>query len=92
MKFVTCIASHERNVPLGIVLRNLPASWHAVVVLSPGDDPAQLPERPNTHVYHHSNEPLGQKWQTAVDLARRLEPDYLVIQGSDDVLLVDEAL
>jgi hypothetical protein len=90
MKTVVCIASHQRHHPLTIGLKALPADWHAVVVITEGEDPDPIREcRPNVHVFHHENQPLGRKWQYAVDRARELQPDLLVIQGSDDVLEVD---
>jgi hypothetical protein len=92
MKTVVCIASHERHQPLSIVLAALPAHWHAVVVLSLHEDPEPLLQRPNTHVYLFPNDPLGAKWQHAVDMGMCLQPDLLLITGSDDVLEVDPVL
>lgn len=92
MKVCVAIASHQREVSLKVVLRCLPAHWHAVVVLTDGEDGSAYLQRPNTHVYHHPNEPLGAKWQCAVDHARALDPDLLIITGSDDVLVVNEDL
>jgi hypothetical protein len=89
MRIAVAIASHERQQPLLVVLRCLPEDWHAVLVLSPGEDPSPYLARPNTHVHHYANSPLGAKWQHAVDMARTLEPDLLIITGSDDVLLGD---
>lgn len=90
MKVVVCIASHERPVPLNIVLRCLPKSWHAVVVVSSEEDKRAIAARQNTHAFIWANQPLGAKWQHAVDQARKLEPDLLLITGSDDVLIADE--
>lgn len=92
MTVAVCIASHDRAKPLGIVLRCLPAAWHAVVVLSPGEDGTAYEQRPNTHVHYHANSPLGAKWQYAVNMARTLNTDVVGITGSDDVLQVDEVL
>ncbi len=90
MTIAVAIASHQRNLPLSIVLRNLPADWHAVVVLTDGEDGSAFARRPRTHVFHHANEPLGAKWQHAVLMARAaVNPDLLIIAGSDDVLLGD---
>lgn len=91
MKIAVCIAAHERMVPLAIVLKHLPTHWHAVVVLSDHENGEHLKQRPNTHVFNHANQPLGQKWQYAVDRARELAPDLVIIEGSDDVFLVKEA-
>lgn len=91
MKIVVAIASHEREAPLCAVLRAMPADWHAVLVLTTGEDPAPYLKRPNTHVYHHANSPLGAKWQHAVNMARTHAPDLLIIDGSDDALIGDTA-
>lgn len=91
MKIVVAIASHDREKPLSLVLRCMPAAWHAVLVLTTGEDPAPYLKRPNTHVYHHANSPLGAKWQHAVNMARTHAPDLLIIDGSDDVLLGNTA-
>ena len=89
MKVVVCIASHHRGGPLNIVLRCLPEDWHAVVVVTDKADVDAIIPRERTHVFTHPNEPLGAKWQRTIDEARKLEPDYLIITGSDDVLLGD---
>lgn len=86
MKVVVAIASHHRAEPLNIVLRCLPEDWHCVVVISDPKDGDTI-TRDNTHVFIHPNEPLGAKWQRAVDEARKFNPDFLIITGSDDVLM-----
>lgn len=96
---VVCIASHQRTLPLGIVLKNLPEHWEKVVVVSEPDDVKALAASRSKleargsrlHVHTFPNNPLGAKWQHAVDKARDLDPDLLVITGSDDVLIADEA-
>lgn len=35
------------------------------------------------------NTPLGQKWQLGVDVAKKLNPNPLIICGSDDILGID---
>lgn len=35
------------------------------------------------------NNPLGRKWQEGVNYARNLQPEYLIILGSDDILSKD---
>lgn len=88
-RVVVAIASHQRTTPLSIVLRHLPADWHAVVVVSEQEDAKALPTANcQLHTALFPNEPLGAKWQHAVDRARELDPDLLVITGSDDVLKV----
>ena len=89
MNVVVCIASHHRSGPLNIVLRCLPEDWHAVVVVTDKADVDAIIPRERTHVFTHPNEPLGAKWQRTIDEARKLDPDYLIITGSDDVLLGD---
>lgn len=85
---VVCIASHHRRETLNIVLRCLPEDWIPVVVVTDPKD-AEAIDHPCAHVFIHPNEPLGAKWQRAVDEARKLNPDLLIITGSDDVLLGD---
>jgi glycosyltransferase involved in cell wall biosynthesis len=87
MNIVVAIASHQRQKPLNIVLRCLPSDWHCVVVVTDQTDVQAIADRPNTHAFRHPNEPLGGKWQRAIDEARKLDPDFLIITGSDDVLL-----
>lgn len=91
VKVVVCIASHRRSGPLNIVLRCLPQDWHAAVVVTDQSDADDIVPRDLTHVIIHPNEPLGAKWQRAVDEARALSPDYLIVTGSDDVLTGDTA-
>lgn len=86
-KVVVCIATHQRQMQTNLVLRNLPADWHAVVVCTTAADVAAVIDRPNTHVYSFANDPLGAKWQHAIDRARELDPDIVMVTGSDDVVL-----
>lgn len=44
---------------------------------------------PKTHFAFAQNNPLGNKWQVAVNLARTKNPDYLITCGSDDFLSSD---
>lgn len=93
MKVSVVIASHERNEALRIVLRCLPPEWHATIVVSHEAERQELHAlaRPNTFVHLFPNNPVGAKWQHAVDCARKGNPDLLVLTGSDDVLVVDTA-
>lgn len=98
-KVVVCIATHQRQMQTNLVLQNLPANWHAVVVCTTEADAKAVRRcghatmctcayaHMNTHVYRHPNDPLGAKWQHAIDRARALNPDYVMITGSDDVML-----
>jgi hypothetical protein len=38
----------------------------------------------NLHLVYSPNDPLGNKWQAAVNAAKTLSPDCVVILGSDD--------
>lgn len=87
MRIVCAIASHQRHTALNIVLAHLPADWQAVVVVTDEADVHAIEPREGLHVVQHPNEPLGAKWQHAVQVAQGLNPDLLVITGSDDVLL-----
>jgi hypothetical protein len=87
MRTVCVIATHQRHAALNIVLAHLPADWQVVVVVTDEADAQAMEPRDGLHVVRHPNEPLGAKWQHGVEKARTLNPDLLVITGSDDVLL-----
>ncbi len=97
MKAVVCIATHQRTTPLQRVLANLPLHWTVVLAYTDKADLLQLqhqydgtPQGDRLVYVHAKNEPLGAKWQAAVNKARTIKHDWLVITGSDDVLLIDE--
>lgn len=41
----------------------------------------------NTHIIVAPNKPLGLKWQSGVNYAKKINSDPLIILGSDDVLM-----
>lgn len=41
---------------------------------------------PNLHLVAYQNNPLGLKWQAGVKMAKTLNPDCLLILGSDDTI------
>jgi hypothetical protein len=71
MKVAVVIASHERNQALAIVLRCLPPDWHATLVVSHAAEREELLAigRPHTYIHLFPNNPVGAKWQHAVDCA-----------------------
>lgn len=44
---------------------------------------------PSIEVHLQSNKPLGLKWQFGVDIAKYLDADPLIINGSDDLLCAE---
>jgi hypothetical protein len=40
----------------------------------------------NAHYIHHRNLPLGKKWNAGVEYCKKLEFDYLLALGSDDII------
>lgn len=73
-----------------MVLASIPSHWSIVVAYTDPDDRALIDAWPNVYPVQVANNPLGAKWQAAVDYAHHIEHDWLCITGSDDVIEVDE--
>ena len=70
----------ERQTPSDIRLE-------VVAALSPGDEENMaLALAHSTTIEVVANEPLAAKWNAASTAARDLDPDYVLIMGSDDLL------
>jgi hypothetical protein len=67
-----------------VLLKNPEVGKVILMGTDPADFPFPLPDRVQYHMT--ANEPLGAKWQRALDLARLLEPEYILAVGSDDWL------
>jgi hypothetical protein len=94
MKIAFVMASHGR---VNLVKQNINN------ILSMGDLYLAITEKSEAEQYSKSesvtgnqlhietvpNNPLGNKWQHSVDMARKSNPDYLVTCGSDDFLSTD---
>lgn len=92
---VFVMASHERQ---SITKQNVDWLHHfgeVVLVASYGRDLDFFKENTQAKVHIYPNNPLGSKWQFAVNKARELNPEILITVGSDDFLssdYVDNAL
>ena len=69
-----------------MVLASIPSHWSIVVAYTDPDDRALLDAWPNVFPVQATNNPLGAKWQSAVDFAAHMDFDWLCITGSDDVI------
>lgn len=87
MKVVAVMASHERPEITKVSCNNLiHLGCEVVLVVTNLSDVRRLSEfKPLSF----NNTPLGSKWQFAVNSARKLNPDILVVCGSDDILHED---
>lgn len=82
------IATHQR---LSITKKNieclLKCDVGVILVVSDQEEFAVFKNLfPHISIIHYPNNPLGNKWQVGVDVARRLKADPLIINGSDDIL------
>jgi hypothetical protein len=93
---VTVIAFQGRHQALGVVVEalcdeRLGTKRHGVVLACDAETDLffcqELHERYENFSYLVvENNPLGRKWQLAVECARSLNPRYLAITGSDDLM------
>lgn len=87
MKIVAVMASHERHdMTRRSCDRLISIGCDVVLVVSTKRDVNALQYY---NPLSYSNNPLGAKWQYAVDNARLREPDLLITCGSDDLLCDD---
>ena len=91
MKGVVVICTHERRA---MTCRNLDSLLNQtvkpliVLCVTDRQDVKYYGDKyqNNVLVTQHANEPLGGKWQHAVNESKKLNPDFIVILGSDDML------
>jgi hypothetical protein len=82
------IATHKR---LSITKKNidclLKTGVGIILVVSDADEFKLFRQLyPYINIVHHANYPLGDKWQSGVEIAKHLKADPLIINGSDDIL------
>ncbi len=95
------IAAHDRLAILEQVITQFSAieerkpegSIQLVICLSDRNEASLLEnsigERAWIHIILCPNKPLGNKWQQAVNYAKELNPNHLLVCGSDDVVSED---
>lgn len=87
LKVVAVMASHQRPEITKRACKELQSmGCEVVLVVSTHSDMEALIE---FNPVQFPNEPLGAKWQHAVDVAKTKNPDLLVTCGSDDILCKD---
>lgn len=83
------LPTHERLPITTVNIRLLLAQGFEVVVVVSSPEELLYYSTPNVYVIMAPNSPLGRKFQAGVDFARHLNPDAIVILGSDDLLHKD---
>lgn len=88
---VVLIATHRRVEITSKLIKKLSEGHPGVkivlvVSLKTEQDYFNAMKIPDLHVIVQNNQPLGLKWQTGVNYAKKLKANPLIICGSDDVL------
>jgi len=88
LKIVCIIATHDRYLLTLTSIRMLKSQTVPVQIVIVGDSPKdrRLANSEKCKYVHHENYPIGKKWQAGVDFARKLNPDAILICGSDNWL------
>lgn len=93
MNPIVLIATHQR---LEITSKNIESLMMqsvqpkiVLVVSDQGEWQYYKRKYPEVTLCAAPNTPLGQKWQLGVDVAKKLNPNPLIICGSDDILGID---
>lgn len=93
MNPVVLIATHNRRKITLLNIDNLlMQSVQPKIILGVSDREEANYYRNKRHevvVYEAPNTPLGRKWQEGVNIAKRYDPNPLIICGSDDILGID---
>lgn len=82
------LPTHERIPITTVNIRLLLAQGFEVVVVVSTPEELRYYSTLDVYVVIVPNSPLGRKFQAGVDFARHLNPDGIVILGSDDLLSV----
>lgn len=86
MNPVVVMAMYGRRSLVEINLSLIPCQVVVAASIHEDFDMLRSLKNPNVQIVPTSNYPLGKKWQDAVDCARILQADPLIILGSDDFL------
>jgi glycosyltransferase involved in cell wall biosynthesis len=87
-KIVCLMPIHERKKLTIATIRQLQKQTIPIEIILIGswDDDREVAEIVGVPYFEHPNQPLGAKLQFGVDVIRKLNPDYLLLCGSDDWL------
>lgn len=80
------IATHRRVELTKNLIQKLLKEQNDIEIVVVVSDKSELNKYPNTHTIIVPNNPLGNKWQKGVNKARELNPEGIIILGSDDEL------
>lgn len=91
MKAAVIIATHGRVPMMKTNIKCLQNQTHIPEIVIACSDKAEAITygRMGACVSITKNDPLGHKWQVAINTARKLNPDLVIICGSDDILQKD---
>jgi hypothetical protein len=86
---IVLIATHERKeiTTKNIELLKRQTRVPKIVLVVSNNDEIEYYKELGVTVIHHRNIPLGAKWQAGVNAAAKMNPDPLIILGSDDLLI-----
>jgi len=86
MKITVIVAFWKRHQSTAIMLDNLRnLKIDVVAVGSEGAHSRELAEAHGAVYFECENQPLGRKWQRALTLARDLNPEAVMVLGSDNI-------
>lgn len=87
-KIVCSMAIHKRKEVVISTIRQLQKQTIPIEIILVGscDADNEVAKIVNVHYFEHKNQPLGAKLQFGVDMARKMNPDYMLRCGSDDWL------
>lgn len=82
------IATHQRmSITRDNIKGLLSCGVNVILVVSDSGEMEVFKQLfPEISIIHHPNFPLGNKWQSGVQVAKKLKADPLIINGSDDLL------
>lgn len=80
------IATHRRVEITKNLIQKLLKEQNDIEIVVSVTDPEEAKQFKNCHIVLCSNKPLGNKWQKAIDKAKELNPEGIIILGSDDEL------
>jgi hypothetical protein len=85
------IATHNRINITETNIRGILKSGANVILVVSSESEQEVFKAifPTIRIELHPNNPLGEKWQHGVQVARELEADPLIVNGSDDLLSGD---
>jgi len=90
-KIVACVPVHatDRDNITSLMIESLRSqtiSVEDIVIVGSREENRKLAEKEGCIYVEHPNSPLSLKYQAGIDKVRTLDPDYVLLMGSDDLL------